>query len=90
MGYTPMLTAGTWVGCEDRSAHFRSTELGQGANMALPVWAIFVKKCYEDKTLKFTKQDFPTPENNNFDTRLFNCKEFNLESINQSNRHDFD
>ena len=90
MGYTPMLTAGTWVGCEDRSAHFRSTALGQGANMALPVWAIFVKKCYEDKTLNFSKQDFPVPENTNFDTRLFNCREFNSDPVNQSTRHNFD
>ena len=90
MGYTPMLTAGSWVGCEDRSVHFRSTALGQGANMALPVWAIFVKKCYEDKTLKFSKQDFSAPENANLDPRLFNCKEFNSDLINHSPRHNFD
>ena len=90
MGYTPMLTAGAWVGCDDRAAHFRSTALGQGANTALPVWAIFVKKCYEDKTLNFTKQDFPAPENMELDMRLFNCREFNSDVINQSNRHNFD
>ena len=90
MGYTPMLTAGSWVGCEDRSVHFRTTAQGQGANMALPIWAIFVKKCYEDKSLKFTKQDFSVPENANLDTRLFNCKEFNSDMMNQSPRHNFD
>jgi penicillin-binding protein 1A len=90
MGYTPMLTAGSWVGCEDRSAHFRSTALGQGANMALPIWAIFVKKCYEDKSLNFNKMDFPAPENINLDAGLFNCKEFNSTPTNQPTKFNFD
>ena len=65
MGYTPQLTAGVWVGCEDRAAHFRAMSLGQGANTALPVWAIFVKKCYEDKSLDFSKtQEFQKPAEN--------------------------
>lgn len=64
MGLTPQLAGGVWVGCEDRSIHFRSTGLGQGANTALPVWALFVKKCYADKTLKFdNKKAFATPKN---------------------------
>ena len=74
MGYTPMLTAGVWVGCEDRAAHFRSTALGQGANTALPVWAIFIKKCYEDKSLNFKSMEFPAPENADMDMDVFNCK----------------
>ena len=74
MGYTPMLTAGGWVGCEDRAAHFRSTALGQGANTALPIWAIFVKKCYEDSTLKFKSMEFPAPESADLDVDVFNCK----------------
>ena len=90
MGYTPMLTAGVWVGCDDRAAHFRSTNLGQGANMALPVWAIFTKKCYEDKSLKFSKQDFPAPDKANFDSRLFNCREFNADAVNHNSRYNFD
>ncbi len=40
MGSVPGLTTGVWVGCEDRSVHFRSTLLGQGANMSLPIWAL--------------------------------------------------
>ena len=39
MGVTPNLVTGVWTGCEDRAAHFRSIHLGQGANMALPVFA---------------------------------------------------
>ena len=87
MGYTPLLTAGAWVGCDDRAAHFRSTALGQGANTALPVWAIFVKKCYEDSTLNFTKKDFFVPEKADAGMQLFNCKDFNAV---QSSRQDFD
>ncbi|MDR1878110.1 MAG: PBP1A family penicillin-binding protein [Bacteroidales bacterium] len=89
MGYTPAFTAGVWVGCEDRAARFRSTALGQGANMALPVWAIFAKKCYEDKSLNFSKQPFVAPENTDWDVNLFNCKEANANSI-QETKHNFD
>ena len=55
VGYTPMVTAGVWVGCEDRSAHFRSIGLGQGARTAMPVFALFMQKCYEDPSLPYHK-----------------------------------
>lgn len=55
VGYTPVLTCGVWVGCEDRAAHFRSIALGQGARTALPVFALFMKKCYNDKELPYHK-----------------------------------
>jgi penicillin-binding protein 1A len=61
MGLTPNLVSGVWVGCEDRSCHFRSITLGQGANMALPIWAFFMKKVYADKTIKLYKGDFEHP-----------------------------
>jgi penicillin-binding protein 1A len=86
MGYTPMLTAGAWVGCEDRAAHFRSTTLGQGANTALPVWAIFVKKCYEDRSLNFAPKEFPAPENADLNLDIFNCKA----NPAKANTHNFD
>jgi penicillin-binding protein 1A len=53
VGYTPVLTAGVWVGCEDRAAHFRSLALGQGARTAMPVFAMFMQKCYEDPELPY-------------------------------------
>ena len=62
MGITPDLVSGVWVGCEDRGAHFRSTALGQGANMALPIWAKYMKKVYADPTLKVSKGDFSWPK----------------------------
>lgn len=49
MGITPDLVTGVWAGCEDRSVHFRSTALGQGANMALPFFAEYMKRIYDDK-----------------------------------------
>lgn len=61
MGITPNLVTGVWVGCEDRSVHFRSTALGQGAHMALPIWAKYMLKVYDDKTLGIKKTDFERP-----------------------------
>ena len=55
VGYTPALTCGVWVGCEDRAAHFRSIALGQGARTALPVFALFMEKCYDDPELPYNK-----------------------------------
>lgn len=63
IGMVPNLTCGVWVGNEDRAAHFRSTSLGQGATMALPIWGIFMDKCYKDKSLNVSKENFPRPEN---------------------------
>lgn len=61
MGMVPNLAAGVWVGNEDRSAHFRRTTYGQGATMALPIWGIFMDKCYKDKSLNVSQEHFPRP-----------------------------
>ncbi len=61
VGITPDLVTGIWVGCEDRGARFREMSLGQGANTALPVWAKFMKKVYEDDNLDISKDDFEKP-----------------------------
>jgi penicillin-binding protein 1A len=61
MGLTPDLSTGIWVGCEDRAAHFRTLSLGQGANMALPIWAIYMLKVYSDPVLNISKDDFEKP-----------------------------
>ncbi len=61
MGMVPNLVAGVWVGNEDRSAHFRNTAYGQGATMALPIWGIFMDKCYKDKSLNISQEKFPKP-----------------------------
>ena len=61
MGITPDLTTGVWVGAEDRSVHFRSTQLGQGSHTALTIWALYMKKVYADKSLNISKGDFTKP-----------------------------
>jgi penicillin-binding protein 1A len=63
MGMVPNLVTGVWVGCEDRSARFKGLTYGQGATAALPVWAYFMKKCYEDENLKVSKESFDRPSN---------------------------
>lgn len=57
IGYSPKITAGVWVGAEDRQVHFKSLSLGGGSNMALPIWAIFYKKCLKDGTLGLSEED---------------------------------
>jgi len=63
IGMTPELVTGIWSGCEDRAAHFRSLTLGQGANTALPIWAIYMKKIYGDPNLHVATGDFEKPLN---------------------------
>ncbi|MCH2034158.1 MAG: transglycosylase domain-containing protein [Tenacibaculum sp.] len=62
MGMVPNLMTGVWTGGEDRSIHFAGIDKGQGAAMSLPTWAIFMRKCYEDKTLNISKEPFEKPE----------------------------
>ncbi|WP_310555228.1 transglycosylase domain-containing protein [Flavobacterium sp.] len=61
MGMVPNLVTGVWVGNEDRSAHFRTITNGQGATMALPIWGLFMKKCYADENLHISKEKFEKP-----------------------------
>ncbi|MET3028318.1 transglycosylase domain-containing protein [Flavobacterium sp. UW10123] len=63
MGMVPNLVTGVWVGCEDRSARFKSLTYGQGATAALPVWGYYMKKCYADKDLQISKAEFERPAN---------------------------
>ena len=63
MGMVPNLVTGVWVGGDDRSVHFSSITYGQGATMALPIWGLFMKKCYEDEKLKISQSAFERPEN---------------------------
>ena len=57
MGLVPKLTTGIWVGAEDRSIHFDVLALGSGANMALPIFGIYMQKIYNDTTLYVTTED---------------------------------
>ena len=62
IGITPELVSGCWVGNEDRSAHFRSMEFGQGARMALPIWAFYMTKLYADKSIHISQGPFEKPK----------------------------
>ena len=78
MGITPDLTTGVWVGAEDRSVHFRSTRLGQGSHTALPIWAMYMKKVYADKSLNISQENFPKPYAPGIDLD-FNCWQYDNE-----------
>ena len=66
MGFTPQLVSGCWVGGEDRDIHFDSMRMGQGATMALPIWAFYMKKVYADPNLGYdSTASFGIPANFN-------------------------
>lgn len=81
MGITPNLVGGAWVGGEERSIHFRGIELGQGASMALPIWALFMQKVYKDTKLGYSPKDkFVKPKNLSVET---DCKKYEQEEGNK-------
>jgi len=62
MGMVPNLATGVWVGGEDRSTHFEGIAYGQGATMALPIWALYMKQCYANPELEISVEEFKKPE----------------------------
>lgn len=63
IGMVPQLVTGVWTGCEDPDVHFRSTSLGEGANSALPIFALYMKKVYANQELGIKKNvDFDPPK----------------------------
>ena len=88
IGMVPDLATGIWVGAEDRSAHFRTITLGQGANMALPIWALYMQKIYDDPSIQVPKKDFKKP-----DKPLsveIDCQKWEQQNKQQDNRIDED
>lgn len=77
MGVVPNLAAGVWTGGDDRTVRFRSTALGQGANMALPIWGKFMQSVYSDTTLDVSKEDFPLPSDSSINLN-FDCSSYRL------------
>jgi len=63
MGMVPNLVTGVWVGGEERATHFKTINYGQGASMALPIWALYMKKNYEEPELGVSQEEFLAPEN---------------------------
>ena len=70
-GLTPDLVTGVWVGAEDRAVHFKYTDDGQGARMAMPIFGYYMKKAYANKKLNLSIDDFPEPVG--YDPLQFSC-----------------
>ncbi len=82
MGFTPSLVSGCWVGGEERDIHFDTMLHGQGASMALPIWAKYMVKVFADKTLGYDENEqFQLPEG--FDPCKDNA-EIDLDSTSES------
>jgi penicillin-binding protein 1A len=73
IGITPDLVTGVWTGADDRSVRFSSTDKGQGANMALPIYGYFMNGVYADPSIEISTGDFEVPEG--FDPATLNCRE---------------
>jgi penicillin-binding protein 1A len=76
MGMVPNLVTGVWVGGEDRATHFKTITYGQGASMALPIWANYMKGCYAIEALGISKDEFEAPEVLSIPT---DCEQYNPE-----------
>ena len=89
MGVTPKLVSGCWVGGDDRDIHFDSMLYGQGASMALPIFALYMQKVYADGNLPYTQDDqFDLPEkfdpcSREDDMELINGAEEDEQLVNQ-------
>ena len=74
IGVTPNLVTGVWTGAEDRGVRFYNMADGQGAEAALPVFALFMQKVYKDKSLNISQGEFPLPEGGL--TRELDCSKY--------------
>jgi penicillin-binding protein 1A len=90
MGMVPNLATGVWVGGDDRATHFSSTAYGQGASMALPIWGLFMKKCYADETLDVSKNNFIKPGKISIETNCDDYKKQNKGNGNEIPDDEFD
>ena len=87
MGMVPNLATGVWVGGEDRAIHFKEIAFGQGATMALPIWAVYMKNLYENPDLGISTQDFEAPENLSI---IIECEEINEDGAVVRSKADLD
>ena len=61
MGITKDLVTGIWVGADDRSVHFTTSETGEGSHTALPIFGSFMERVYADPNSGYTYGPFPKP-----------------------------
>ena len=89
MGIVPNLVTGVWTGAEDRAVHFRTITLGQGANMALPIWGEYMTRVYKDKDLGISKADFDLPNTLSIDLDCSNFEREQFEFYNEADNEEF-
>lgn len=80
MGIVPNLVTGVWVGGDDRATHFPGIAYGQGATMALPIWALYMKEVYKDKDLEVSDESFKEPKNLSI---IVDCDEYEGSGVNE-------
>ena len=83
MGIVPNLVTGVWVGGEDRATHFKNIAYGQGATMALPIWANYMKRCYIIDELGISKDEFDIPESLTIETECGNYEDEDKDNLNE-------
>ena len=83
MGIVPNLVTGVWVGGEDRATHFKNIAYGQGATMALPIWANYMKRCYIIDELGISKDEFDRPEALTIETECGNYEDEDKDNLNE-------
>jgi len=83
MGIVPNLVTGVWVGGEDRATHFKNIAYGQGATMALPIWANYMKRCYIIEELGISKDEFERPEALTIETECGNYEDEDKDNLNE-------
>ena len=76
IGFVPNLVTGIWTGADNRAVRFRDLHLGQGAEMALPIWGEYMTRLYNDSTMEISKNNFPVLEGIELD-----CNKKNIISI---------
>ncbi len=74
IGMVPNLVTGIWVGGEERSIRFDNGAYGQGANMALPIWALYMQQVYADESLQISKANFEIPPG--IDLNQLDCSKY--------------
>ena len=75
VGFVPNLVTGVWTGADNRAVRFRDLRLGQGAEMALPIWGNYMTQVFQNNRINITEQEFPFPESGV--SVLLNCDDNN-------------
>jgi penicillin-binding protein 1A len=67
IGFTPSITAGVWVGFDNKGVHFTNND-GQGGRAAAPIWGKFMHDVYADQSIGMPMEYFVMPDGIERDT----------------------